>query len=62
MSISKGSERVKAWIYVIINPWSEAMENENSLLGEGTQRSDGQATNSSISGPSSITLQAEARV
>ncbi len=35
MSISKGSERVKAWIYVIINPWSEAMENENSLLGEG---------------------------
>jgi hypothetical protein len=35
VSISKGSERVKAWIYVVINPWCEAMEIENQLLATG---------------------------
>ncbi|MBL8923430.1 MAG: hypothetical protein JNJ54_31545 [Myxococcaceae bacterium] len=35
MSISKGSERVKAWIYVVINPWCEALEVENQLLASG---------------------------
>jgi hypothetical protein len=35
MSISKGSERVKAWIYAVINPWSEALEVENQLLASG---------------------------
>lgn len=35
MPIAKGSERVKAWIYAIINPWSEALEVENQLLASG---------------------------
>lgn len=35
MAIARGSERVKAWIYAIINPWSEALEVENQLLATG---------------------------
>lgn len=32
----KGSERVKAWIYAVVNPWSDILELEHNLLSEGS--------------------------